>query len=161
MPAHYRFLLVGDGDGRSSLERLAQDLGIRDRVIFAGHQENPEAFFSAMDLCFFSSYAAEGVAQSLVQSLLNGLPVLACRIPSTVEVLKKVEVYQLVDYGDIPAACKGIFKLASSPGRDPQQAEQQWHIIAGQYGLQHMIKTLLDTYARFDIFPPDHDMTMK
>jgi glycosyltransferase involved in cell wall biosynthesis len=155
MPVHYRFLLVGDGGERSSLERLAQELGIRDRVIFAGHQENPEAFFNAMDLCFFSSYEAEGVAQSLVQGLLNGLPVLACRIPSTEEVLKKIAAYQLVDYGDIPAACKGIFRLASSPGRDLHQAEQQWQTIAEQYGLRHMIKILLNTYARFDIFPPE------
>lgn len=151
MPAHFRFMLVGEGDDRPQLEALAQELGVADRVIFAGHQEQPEHFFSAFDLFFFSSYEAEGVSQALVQSLLNGLPVLACRIPSTAETLGLVEDYRLVDYDDIPTACQGLQELTDLPRRNPERMERQHRIIADRYGVQPMIQTLLTTYRRFGV----------
>jgi hypothetical protein len=120
-------------------------------VIFAGHQEHPEIFFSAFDLCFFSSYEAEGISQSLIQSLLNGLPVLACRIPSTMEPLSYIENYRVVDYDDVPAACQGLTALAGVPLRQPEVMQRQQQIIADRYGLQGMVKTLVTTYAQHGV----------
>jgi len=154
MPAHYRFMIVGDGGELPMLRTLAQELGVEDRVIFAGHQEQPEHFFSAFDLCFFSSYTSEGVSQSLIQSLLNGLPVLACRIPSSMEPLQLVEDCRLVDYDDVPAACRGLEELANLPLRDPERMARQHQRIAAQYGLGNMMRILLATYARHGIYPP-------
>lgn len=151
MPANYRFMIVGSGGDLPGLQQLANQLGVTDRIIFAGHQEQPEHFFSAFDICFFSSYEAEGVSQALIQSLLNGLPVLACRIPSTMEPLSHIEAYRLVDYDDIPAACQGLGELAHGPLRDPEQMERQHRIIADRYGLQGMVRTLVATYARHGI----------
>lgn len=154
MPPHFRFMLVGDGAERPKLEQLTQELGIGDRVIFTGHQEEPERFLSAMDLCFFPSFAAEGVPQGLVQALLNGLPVLAVRLPSMLEVVEQIPAHRLVDYDDVAAARQGLLELAALPARDPSRMEQQWRIIAERYGLRAMARTLLDTYAKFGIFPP-------
>lgn len=151
MPAHYRFMIVGGGGDLPKLQTLANTLGVADRVIFPGHQEQPERFFSAFDLCFFSSYEAEGISQSLVQSLLNGLPVLACRIPSTMELLDGVEDCRLVDYDDIPAASQGLHELAQLPLRDPQRMERQHRLIAGRYGLERMVATLVATYDRYGV----------
>lgn len=155
MPPHFRFMLVGDGFERLNLERLARELGIGDRVIFTGHQEEPERFLSAMDLCFFSSFAAEGVPQGLVQALLNGLPVLAVRLPSMLEVVEQVPAHRLVDYDDVATARQSLLELAALPARDPLRMEQQWQIIAERYGLRAMARTLLDAYAKFGIFPPE------
>ncbi|MCL2458118.1 MAG: glycosyltransferase [Desulfobulbus sp.] len=154
MPEHYRFMIVGGGEGMSGLRAMAHDLGVEERVIFAGHQEEPEHFFSAFDLCFFSSHASEGVSQSLIQSLLNGLPVLACRIPSSMEPLALVEDYRLVDYDDVPAARQGLAELALLPRRDPERMARQHQRIADCYSLENMVRILLATYARHGIHPP-------
>ncbi|MCL1981093.1 MAG: glycosyltransferase [Proteobacteria bacterium] len=153
MPEHYRFMIVGDGEGLRALRTMAHDLGVEERVIFAGHQEAPEHFFSAFDLCFFSSFEAEGVSQSLIQSLLNGLPVLACRIASSVEPLAVVEDCRLVDYGDVQAACQGLAELALLPRRDPERMARQHQRIADCYGLENMVRILLATYGRHSIHP--------
>ena len=154
MPENYRFMIVGDGEELAALRALARELGVEGRVIFAGHQESPEHFFSAFDLCFFSSHAAEGVSQSLIQSLLNGLPVLACRIPSTMEPLGLLEDCCLVDYDDVPAACQGLAELAGLPRRDPERMARQHQRIAARYGLGNMVRILLATYGRYNIHPP-------
>ncbi len=151
MPDHYRFMLVGDGDQLDRLQALAKELDVTERVLFVGHQEQPECFLSAFDLCFFSSYEAEGVSQALIQSLLNGLPVLACRISSTEEPLNLVEDYRLVAYDDVPAACQGLNELAQLPRREPQRMERQHRIIADRYGLRGMVRKLVDTYARHGV----------
>ncbi|MGI6656698.1 MAG: glycosyltransferase [Desulfobulbus sp.] len=150
MPARYRFMLVGDGEDRQALESLARELGVDNRVIFAGHQEEPEAFYSAFDLCFFSSNKAEGISQSLVQSLINGLPVLACRIPSTEEALRPLEHYRLVDYDDVEAACRALESLTPISRED---TEGQSRTAAERYGLSPMVHLLLETYRRHGIVP--------
>ena len=151
MPANYRFMIVGGGDELPALEALTRKLGVEDRVIFAGHQEHPEEFFSAFDICFFSSYEGEGVSQSLIQSLLNGLPVLACKLSSTMEPLNWIEDYRLVAYGDVPAAREGLMELSNLKLRDPQRMALQLQVIAKQYGLKSMVNTLVETYAQFGI----------
>ncbi len=46
-----RLLIAGDGVERKPLEEYAADLGIKDKVIFAGHVETPEKNLS-VDGCF-------------------------------------------------------------------------------------------------------------
>jgi glycosyltransferase involved in cell wall biosynthesis len=154
MPKNYRFMFVGGGDDLPNLQALARELDVEDRVIFAGHQENPEAFFSAFDLTFFSSYEAEGVSQSLTQGLLNGLPILACRIPSTMEPLNLITDYRLVEYDDVAGACKGLSELAALPLRDPERMSVQHRAIADKYGLRSMVKTMVATYAQHGVTVP-------
>ncbi len=151
MPAGYRFMLVGGGGEWDRLHELSRTLGVGDRVIFTGHQEQPERFLSAFDLCFFPSHEIEGTSQSLIQSLLNGLPVLACRIASSMEPLSHIEAHRLFNYGDIPAACQALIELAGLPIREPERMERQHRIIAERYGLRAMMHTLLDAYRRHGV----------
>jgi len=151
MPEPYRVMLVGDGEEGPALHALTRELGIENRVIFTGHQERPEDFLSAFDISFFSSHIEEGVSQALIQSLLNGLPVLACRIPSTMEPLRHIEAYRLVDYDDVPAACQGLADLARLPRRDPERMARQHQSVASRYGLQGMVRKLVATYGRYGI----------
>ncbi len=146
MPAGYRFMLVGGGGEWDSLHELCRKLAVGDRVIFTGHQEQPERFLSAFDLCYFPSHETEGTSQSLIQSLLNGLPVLACRIASSMEPLRHIEAHRLFAYGDIPAACQALIELAGLPIREPDRMARQHRIIAERYGLRAMMRTLLDAY---------------
>ena len=53
--ARARFLVVGDGPPRAALETLAAELGIADRVIFAGARDDVGALLAAMDVFVLSS----------------------------------------------------------------------------------------------------------
>ena len=154
LPQQYLAMLVGGGDELGRLQEQAQRLGITERIIFAGHQEQPERFFSAFDLFFFASNEAEGISQALIQAMLNGLPVLGCSIPSTMEALRLIDAHRLAAYGDVDAAVQGIEALLQQPRRDPAGMEQQHRIIAERYGLQPMVDRLLNTYRRFGVVPP-------
>jgi glycosyltransferase involved in cell wall biosynthesis len=154
MLKHFTFMLVGGGNDRPQLEEQVQQLGVRDRFIFAGHQENPEEYFSAFDILFFSSWSVEGIAQSYIQGLLYGLPLLVCRTPSIMEPLPHVQTYQLIDYDDLEAARDGLMQLSRHLDRDERKIELQRGAIAAQYGLKAMIDNLLRIYSQHGIEAP-------
>lgn len=150
----FHVMIVGSGGELPALKRLAAQVGVEDRVTFVPHQEQVEQYFSAFDLCFFSSYEGEGVSQSLVQGLLNGLPTLGCTTPSVMEVLERVEGTALVDYDDTDAAAASLKKLFSLYGcrQKPVARNTQW--LSNHYGLEKMTHSLAEVYARHGIIPP-------
>lgn len=148
MPARYKFMLVGGGNDQALLEEEAERLGVRHRVIFTGHQERPEDYFSAFDILFFSSWSVEGIAQSFIQGLLYGMPLLVCRTPSIMEPLPHVQTYTLIDYDDIDGAREGLIGLSRHLERDEEKVSRQREAISARYGLQAMMRNLQQIYAQ-------------
>ena len=151
LPEQYKFMIVGGGNARSILEEDIARAGVTDRFILTGHQEDPERFFSAFDIIFFSSYETEGISQSFIQGLMYGIPLLTCRTPSVLEPLEYVHTYKTVDYGDVDAAREGIVELSAHLDRDNEQVELQRLDVAGKYGLETMVKTIIQVYGEHGV----------
>jgi len=73
-------LILGEGKGRSSLERLVDRLGLRDRVFMPGFQSNPYPFFTRADVFVLSS-RYEGLGMVLLEALCLGVPTVAVDCP--------------------------------------------------------------------------------
>jgi glycosyltransferase involved in cell wall biosynthesis len=71
-----RLLLAGDGPLRAQLESLALQLGIRDRIVFAGFVERIANVYAALDVFVFPSLA-EPSGTSLLAAMAAALPVAA------------------------------------------------------------------------------------
>ncbi len=146
LPKQFKFMIVGGGNGRALLEEAIAKAGVQDRFILTGHREDPERFFSAMDMIFFSSYETEGISQSFIQGLLYGLPLLTCRTPSILEPLEFVRTYRLVDYGDVAAATKALLELSTHTAQDKGLVQRQRRDIAAKYGLKRMMENIVHVY---------------
>ena len=70
-----RLLLVGDGQLRPVVEAQAEELGIRNNVIFAGLRSDVNKLLQAMDVFLFPSLY-EGLPLSIVEAQAAGLPCL-------------------------------------------------------------------------------------
>jgi glycosyltransferase involved in cell wall biosynthesis len=151
LPEQFKFMIVGGGNGRALLEEDIAKAGVQDRFILTGHREDPERFFSAMDMIFFSSYETEGISQSFIQGLLYGLPLLTCRTPSILEPLEFVRNCRLVDYGDVEAARAGLLELAAHTVRDEEQIRLQREDIAEKYGLKRMVENIVRIYGEHGV----------
>ncbi|CAB1370373.1 glycosyltransferase family 4 protein [Denitratisoma oestradiolicum] len=84
----WNLLVVGDGPMRGVLEDKARELGLADRVTFAGHREDPEQWLRAMDIFCLPSYANEGVPQAIVQAMLTALPIVTTPVGSICEAVE-------------------------------------------------------------------------
>jgi glycosyltransferase involved in cell wall biosynthesis len=85
--ANLMLLIVGDGPQDEALRQKVAELGLAERVLFAGRQNNVENWMQAMDIFCLPSYANEGVPQSLMQSQACGLPAVTTLVGSIDEAI--------------------------------------------------------------------------
>jgi glycosyltransferase involved in cell wall biosynthesis len=69
-----RLLIVGDGPTRRDLTSLAAELGVTDKVVFAGHVEEVERVLGWFDVFALSSNT-EQMPNSLLQAMAAGRPI--------------------------------------------------------------------------------------
>jgi glycosyltransferase involved in cell wall biosynthesis len=106
--------LVGDGDDRAHLERLAAPMG--DAVTFTGYlsQEEVAGTLAAADALVLPSFA-EGVPVVLMEAMAAGKPVIATPVGGVGELVKDGMSGYLVPPGDAETLADRILLLADDP----------------------------------------------
>lgn len=105
-----KLLLIGDGPLRKNLEALTLRLGIGDRVIFAGHRDNPRALLQAMDIFVLPSLN-EGIPLALLEAMSASRPIVASRVGGIPEVLDHEQTGILVEPGNEHALADACDRL--------------------------------------------------
>lgn len=135
-----RFLIVGDGILRESLENRARELGIADKIIFAGlipPARIPE-YIAQMDVVQHLSLR-EGLPRACVQALASAKPVVAYPLDGTPEVVMDGKTGFLVEPENVEQVADATLKLLKdaslreSLGRAGQEFVLQrfdWHVMA-------------------------------
>jgi glycosyltransferase involved in cell wall biosynthesis len=123
-------LIAGDGEERERLQRLAQELGIMQRVRFLGvvpRQQLPR-LYSTVDLLLATSYASETFGISLVEAQACGLPVVASRFGGFPEVVDEGRTGLLVPPRDPSALAEAATAILEHPERRAAMATAapQW-----------------------------------
>tara|TARA_B100000686_G_scaffold299596_1_gene333495 strand:+ start:1198 stop:2319 length:1122 start_codon:yes stop_codon:yes gene_type:complete len=75
-----KLVIVGQGRLLGSLKNLSADLGIREKVQFAGFQSNIKSYLENAD-CFVFSSNFEGLGNALIEALNAGLPIISTDCP--------------------------------------------------------------------------------
>jgi glycosyltransferase involved in cell wall biosynthesis len=101
---------VGDGQERGKLARLAAELGVEQRVQFAGQQRDVLPWLAACDLFALSS-DWEGLSMALLEAMAAGLPVVATRTGGTPELVVQDVTGELVPPGEAGALAQTIAGL--------------------------------------------------
>jgi len=100
-------VLVGDGRERGRLEALAGELGIAERVFFAGQRANPYPWLHHARLFVLSS-RFEGMGIVLFEALACGTPVLSVDCPGGIREILKGELAGCVVPRDEQSLAEGI-----------------------------------------------------
>jgi glycogen(starch) synthase len=114
--ANTRLLIVGDGEERAGLERLARELGVSDEVVFVGAQEprNMPAYFAAADVFLFPTERDEATGLVLLQAMASGLPIIASNTAAIPEVVGLAEECAVLvppgNPGELAAAADRLYR---------------------------------------------------
>ncbi len=141
-----RYLIVGgpgpEGDWSAELQRLVDDLGLRDCVAFLGSIA-PEALkvpLSASDL-FVLATRNEGWANVLLEAMACGLPVVATDVGGNAEVVSDERLGLVVPFGDRERLTRAIADaLVRRWDRDGIVAYAEGH------SWERRVKTLADEF---------------
>lgn len=112
-------LIVGEGPERASLSRLAESVGVAERVRFLGAVKQTElaGIYSAMDALVLAS-SREGWANVLLEAMACGTPVVASAVWGTPEVVASADAGILMPSLDAPGVAAGVKQLfAAYPDR--------------------------------------------
>lgn len=113
-----RFVVVGgailgwEGDYPQHLARLAINLGISERVYFAGHQDDVYPWFDAMDVVVHASFG-EPFGLVLVEAMALAKPLVATAAGGPLEIIEDGVSGLLVPSGDADALAGAVRRLLS------------------------------------------------
>ncbi|MFH1541224.1 MAG: glycosyltransferase [Elusimicrobiota bacterium] len=74
-----KFLIVGDGELKNKLIKLAIKLGIADSIIFTGFRNDIPQLLTIFNVFVLSSYL-EGLCTSLIDAMASGVPIIATAV---------------------------------------------------------------------------------
>ena len=82
-----RFVIVGDGPLKTSLQEQAQRLGIGDRLSFTGERRDVEGILRGASLLWLTS-RWEGLPNVVLEAMASGVPVIATDVGGTRELIR-------------------------------------------------------------------------
>jgi glycosyltransferase involved in cell wall biosynthesis len=109
-----RVILAGDGPLRVTLEHLAVELGVRERVTFLGFRNDIGDLLGAADLVVFPT-EREGLSIALLEAMSSGKVIVTTTIGSNIEVTRDGECAVLIPPRDSAALAAAISEVVESP----------------------------------------------
>jgi colanic acid/amylovoran biosynthesis glycosyltransferase len=143
------YRVVGGGPRRAALEALARDLGLAERVRFAGALEHDAVLreMAAADLYLMPS-RAEALPVALMEALCAGLPAVATRVGSTDEVLADGRAGCLVPPEDPEGMADALGRLLDEPQRWAEMGRRGRQDVLDRYDIRMLNERLAGIYRR-------------
>jgi len=149
-----RLLLVGerpvDSRGRldgyqAELNRLVDDLKIRHRCVFLGHQSNVERLYPACDLTVLPSWH-EGTPNVLLESMACGVPVIATNVCDNTYVVREGEVGYLVAVEDERGMAQRIRSLLSNAALRQEMGRRARSWVTREFSTKRLAEKMEAVY---------------
>lgn len=143
LDADWTLDVAGDGEDGPALRALARELGIQERVRFAGfvpREAMPEVYRRAHVLVQPSRF--EGMSNVVLEAMASGLAVVGADTPGLAELVRHEDTGLVVPAGDGPALGDALARLAAAPetvaamglrGREAVLAGHGWEAAATAY----------------------------
>jgi glycosyltransferase involved in cell wall biosynthesis len=143
-----RFLFVGDGILRQKYERQLDELGLRDRFVFAGlvPPERVAEMVHAMDIVVHTSLW-EGLARVLPQGLLAGKAVVSFDIDGAKEVIIPGETGILVPPQSVAELADAVVGLVRDPALRQRLGEAGRTRFTDRFRHETMTRRIREVYA--------------
>jgi colanic acid/amylovoran biosynthesis glycosyltransferase len=148
-----RFTIAGDGPLLPELQELSRELGVIDRVIFAGFASQDslrELFYRSHIFLHPSETGAdgnqEGVPNSMLEAMATGVPAFATSHGGIPEVIENGVSGVLVAERDADQLAHQLLSYAAQPGRLAAVAENGAAAVAANFEQTAQVTHLEDYY---------------
>jgi len=142
-----KFLIIGDGLLRQDLEALAEGLGIRPFVVFAGHRTDVPQMLGVMDL-FVLPTLREGFGVVFAEAMAMGKATVGSRIGPVAEVVEDGVTGYLATPGDAEQFAQRALELLGDDGKRRAFGEAGRHRVEKLFAEERMCETIERQYRR-------------
>jgi glycosyltransferase involved in cell wall biosynthesis len=137
-------VVVGEGPLRPALDRLAGELGITDRVSFAGQRADARELIGAADALVISS-RWEGLPLVALEALVAGTPLVATAVRGVRELLRDGDCCLLVSPED-PSALADALRRVTTDAALRGELSSRGRAFAGRFTEAAMVAGYLRIY---------------
>ena len=142
-----RLLLVGEGPERTACERLCADLGVEDRVIFAGFFQDITPAYAIASVHVLSSLR-EGLSGVAVEASLARVPTVSFEVEGIREIVTHGHSGFVVPQGDIEAMVTYLEKLIGNPQMCHTYGERAYQHAIARWDHRVMVQKLDAIYRQ-------------
>jgi glycosyltransferase involved in cell wall biosynthesis len=147
LPDDVTCMVVGDGPERASLERLAAELGLADRVTFTGWVEQPREYLPGFELVVMPS-RFEGLPLLAIEAALLERPVVAAAAYGLPDVVDDGNSGVLVPPENPIALAEAIAGLLRDPSRRAEMGRRARARALEQFSVEGMASSYEQLYRR-------------
>lgn len=145
-------LVVGDevagANDAARLDRLARELGVKERLQRLGFRDDIDTVLGAADAVTVPSTRPEPLGLVALEGLAAGLPVVASDAGGLPEVVRNGETGLLVRPGDHAALAGALASLHADPQRASRLGRAGAEDVRSRFSSERMLAELQDLYAR-------------
>lgn len=131
--------LVQDAEYHNLLHHLAEDLGLGDRLLFAGHRSDVPGLLSQATISVLPSHS-EGLSNTLLESMAAGLPIVATRVGGNPELVRDGENGFLIPPHDPMALAAAISRILNDPALAARFGRRSIQMSKDDFGMQRMVE---------------------
>ena len=136
-------VIIGDGAQKEEFAKLADELGLRERVLFPGFQQNPYPWLAASDI-FAVTSTNEGLPNALLEAMyLDNAPV-STRAGGADEAIDDGLNGFMLDYGDEEALSNALQRLVESPELRARFAAKAKAQIIERFSMERMGREIIE-----------------
>lgn len=146
-------VVVGDGDYRAALEKLARDLGVAAHVRFVGTQSLAECarYFNLCDVFVDPTLRTDGYDLTIAEAMACAKPVIVSDVGANSTLIDRATMRDgiLIPRGDNDALAREILRVLSDPARARQMGERAREKIVARFSIAAMVEGMEAVYREF------------
>ncbi len=138
-------IIIGDGQERERLIKFCANNGLKDRVIFAGQQNNVANFYQILDLLVLPSFS-EGLPNVVLEAMAFKIPVVATSVGGVPEIITDGENGLLVPSGKPEIMAYRVTQLLNSDKIQTYIKENGYRSIYPKFSPIYKASQMLSLY---------------
>ena len=139
-------LVVGDGEYRQTLEELAAEQNLQEKVIFTGHKTNVPEYLAAADL-FVLPTLIDAFPTVLLEAMAAKKTIIASNVGGIPEIIENGYSGILVPAKDIRQLTDQCTLLLSNTQKAEELAQNGYKIVTEKFSIENQIDQLEKTYS--------------
>ena len=143
-----QLVIVGDGPQRAALEAQVGNLGMQERVLFAGNRIDVAPWLQSFDVFALPSYANEGVPQALLQAMFTGLAAVTTCAGAIPEIAINGETALVVPRENVGTLSAALQRLLGDPALAAQLGRAARELVSARHSLSTMLERMEAVFAR-------------
>jgi L-malate glycosyltransferase len=142
---YIKLVIAGDGELRDSLPQIADDLGIRKQVVFAGYLPDVQNLMYCFDIFVLPSLQ-EALPLASAEAMSMGKPIVATNVGGMPEQVTDGQTGFIVPPQDSWALAAGIDRLISDPVLLTDFGKRGYARYREKFALSGMLTNTVDVY---------------